>query len=554
MAIAELSELPELTELARQRSSVGHVTSPALSFELEQNAASESAGRVRVAVHDASRIEWSLSVPLPTDVPLVYALRVEIQIPTNTFVRHTPWDQMQAFTRLDGPALAPDGDAVSIDQLRRGGLAMASQLARASEGFNRHCRLAGSLFATAPHSELEAALTIWIEAATRISEEARERLTRSPPRAEATELQRERRLVDEYISVRFLEALAGAERGLQGLVRSKSPLAHRIVVVVALVEARLAEVLEAELEYREQRGFGNADPSSPDALERYLERSSRLKKHFQEVLFLDPETFHVAERAYHWIAGFVAIVASTWAFAWQMALANQVSSAQTFSTGLLTLALMAGIVYAAKDRIKEVGRNWMTTRVQRVWGAQRITRYRAPARRLPGRDIVVVARESFDQGVANLPDPLNPESGATVPFTILSYEHKGSVIPHPQLVASGVQRVKHVFRYDLSPMFGRLDDAMKPVPVLDTTNAMRRVRFIDAPRCYRVPIRVRVECAGHTYEEQSTLILHKRGLERLDRDDRDLDPRELGSSDSVGDSDIERPSAPSLVEIGIEPG
>jgi hypothetical protein len=426
---------------------------------------------------------------------------------------------------------------VSIDQLRRGALAMASQLARASNGFARHCRLAGSLFATAAHSELEEALLIWIEAAVRISQEARERLINplSEDVVEPAELRRERHLVDEYISVRLLEALAGAGRGLSGLMESRSANTLRIKSAIVSVENRLAEVLSEELAYREERGFHNADQSSPQALERYLERSSRLKKHFQEVLFLDPETFHVAERAYHWIAGFVAVVASTWAFAWQIALlnqANQASSAQTFSTGLITLALIAGVVYATRDRIKEIGRNWMTRRVHRVWGAQRITRYRAPSRRLPGRDIVVTARESFDQGVANLPDPLNAESGATVPVTILSYEHKGSVLPHPQLVASGVRRVKHVFRYDLSPMFGRLDDAMKPVPVLDDVS--RKVRFIDAPRCYRVPIRVRVECDGHTYEEQSTLVLHKRGLERLDREE-------------------DKPSNPSLAEIGLEP-
>ncbi len=501
-------------------------------------AASEAAGRVRVAVHDASRIEWSLSVPLPKDAPLDYSLRVEIQIPSNTFVRHAPWDQMQAFTRLDGPAVSPHGEAVSIDELRRGALAMASQLARASDGFARHCRLAGSLFATAAHSELEDALTVWIEAAVRVSLDARERLTRSPGAIEeAPELQRERLLVDEYISVRFLDALAGAERGLSGLAESKSPHIASILPVLAVVERRLADVLSAELAYREQRGFGNADPSSPNALERYLERASLLKKHFQEVLFLDPETYHVAERANHWIAGFVAVVASTWAFAWQIALTNQASSAQTFSTGLLTLALIAGVVYAAKDRIKEIGRTWMTTRVHRVWGAQRITRYRAPARRLPRRDVLVTARESFDQGVASLPDPLNPSSGATVPVTVLSYEHKGRVSPHAELLASGVRRVKHVFRYDLSPMFGRLDNALKPVPVLDTSSAVAKVRFIDAPRCYRVPIRVRVECGGHKFEESATLVLHKRGLERLDRID-----------------DSERDLQASLVEIGIEPG
>lgn len=493
--------------------------------------AGERAGRVRVGVHDASRLEWSLSVPLPTDEPLDYTLRVEIQIPQNTFVRHTPWDQMQAFTRLDGPAIAhASGDIVSIDQLRRGALAMAHQLARASDGFARHCRLAGSLFATAAHSELEEALTIWIEAAVRISQEARQKLTHDLD-GEGAELARERDLVDEYISIRLLDALAGAERGLAGLASSKSPHAARVAPVIAAVESRLGAALAEELAYREERGFGNADPTSPEALEAYLDRSSRLKKHFQEVLFLDPETFQVAERAYHWIAGFFALVASTWAFAWQIALLNRANGAGAAETaGIITLALIAGLVYAAKDRIKEIGRNWMTTRVHRVWGAQRITRYRAPARRLPGRDAIVTARESFNQGVANLPDPLNPESGATTPVTVLAYEHRGNVVPHAQLLASGVRRVKHVFRYDLSPMFGRLDDAMKPVPVLDEA---KKVRFIDAPRCYRVPIKVMVECGKEKYEESSTLVLHKRGLERLDR---------------------EKESNPSLAEIGIEPG
>ena len=61
---------------------------------------------VRVGVHDASRVEWSVSVPLPEDRPFKYTIRVELRIPNNTFVQHTPWGQMQSFTRLDGPATA----------------------------------------------------------------------------------------------------------------------------------------------------------------------------------------------------------------------------------------------------------------------------------------------------------------------------------------------------------------------------------------------------------------------------------------------------------------
>src|SRR6185295_10225338 len=163
--------------------------------------------------------------------------------------------------------------------------------------------------------------------------------------------------------VRLLEMLAGAERAMSGIADSKSVHAKRLEPVLAAVESRLAEVLAAELVYRESRDFAVADPSSAEALERYLDRASRLKKHFQEVLFLDPESFQVAERAYHWIAAFFAVIASTWAFAWQIALMNQANAATTVSSGVITLAVLAGVGYAAKDRIKEIGRNWMTRRV-----------------------------------------------------------------------------------------------------------------------------------------------------------------------------------------------
>ena len=227
-----------------------------------------------------------------------------------------------------------------------------------------------------------------------------------------------------------------------------------------------------------------------------------------------------------------AVVASTWAFAWQIALMNRAGAATTVSSAVITLALVAGLVYAAKDRIKEVGRNWMTRKMHRVWGAERVTRYRAPARRLPARDIVVTARESFEQSETCLPDPLNPEAGATQNVTVLTYAHRGSVVQQPKLAEAGVQRVKHVFRYDLSPIFARLDDATKPVPVLD--EGSKKVRFIDAPRCYRLPIKFEVTCgSAPRYVEHATLMLHKRGLERLER---------------------QKDSNPSLAEIGIDPG
>jgi hypothetical protein len=208
------------------------------------------------------------------------------------------------------------------------------------------------------------------------------------------------------------------------------------------------------------------------------------------------------------------VVASTWAFVWQIALMDhKPTQASAFSSGVLALALVVGVVYAVKDRIKEIGRAWISGNVHRFY-AQRVARWRAPARRLPRRDVVVRARESFDQRVVRRPDPLNPDGGATMPATEVRFVHKGTVHAKPELLASGVRRVKHIFRYDLSPLFARLDDPVKQVPVFD--GATRRMAFTAAPRCYRVAVRLRVRSAAGEHREEATLVLHKRGLERLE--------------------------------------
>jgi hypothetical protein len=300
------------------------------------------------------------------------------------------------------------------------------------------------------------------------------------------------------------------------LAESKSPHVAAMSAAIADCEAKVGHVLAEELTRRAARGWICADAESPEALEGYLDRSSRLKKHFQEVLFLEPETFHVAERIHHWVAAFVALVASTWAFAWQIFLSNRAqTTGSRVGSGLVLVAVMAGVVYATKDRIKEMGRTWISGNVHRFY-AQRVARYRAPVRRLKGRDVIVAARESCDQSVLSHPDPLNPESGACMPVTMIRYEHRGQVFPRQELARQGVRRIKHVFRYDLSPLFARLDDAVKPVPVLDA--GTQRVRFAQAPRCYRVPVRVRVKCGGAWRSEKATLVLTKRGLERLERE------------------------------------
>src|SRR5450755_501637 len=104
-------------------------------------AESVSAVDVRLDVHDASRIEWSVTVPISRrGRRSYYSIELELEIPANVFARHSPWDQLQSWTRLDGPAETVEpGEHVTIDTLRRATISFAHKLARAGEGFARHC-------------------------------------------------------------------------------------------------------------------------------------------------------------------------------------------------------------------------------------------------------------------------------------------------------------------------------------------------------------------------------------------------------------------------------
>ncbi len=178
------------------------------------------------------------------------------------------------------------------------------------------------------------------------------------------------------------------------------------------------------------------------------------------------------------------------------------------------LFLVAGLVYVAKDRIKELGRTWIAGNVHRYY-AQRVTRYRAPPQMLPRRDVVVTARESLDTTVTSRPDPLNPEVGTAAAFGVVRFVHKGRLGAHPEVWESGARHVKHVFRFDVSPILPRLHDAVKMLAVVDAET--HGVHFKKAPRHYRVPLRLRLVSDAGTHEEIATLVLSKSGLLRLER-------------------------------------
>ncbi len=458
---------------------------------------------VRAGVHDASRVEWIVSLPLAA-TEQEFTTEVVIEIPSNLFAKHAPWDQLQELARLDGREEGAAFDTTTVDGLRRSAVTLASQLTRAGDALVRHCRLISKhIGKPAEDSSVVLGSLKWLQTAVLLVDRTRTRLSLGAADARI-EIVKERALVDEYLSVRLLEVLSGAERELEAL--GESPLANEL-------EEACACALERELEFRASRGFIEASGDSPRQLERYLDRSSKLKKHFQEVLFLTAERYAVSQRLHHVAAALAGIVAAMGAFVMQIVLLKQATASTTAVTGgFVLLTVVAGVSYAVRDRAKDVGLHWMTGRMHRLY-AQRVVRWRLP-RMETGPSVVIHARESIDEELRNDPDPLNPESGAKTSSTHLRFKQRATVESSGSLVETGITRVRQVFRYDMSPIFSRLDDATKPVPVLDVR--AHRVRTAHAPRCYRFPMTVTVTSRSGVIEERGTLVVDKRGLDRFE--------------------------------------
>jgi hypothetical protein len=470
--------------------------------------------KIAVEVHDGSRFEWSVNLPIACRDTQSYAIEVDFDLPAHLYVPHDPWEHFQCFGRF-GEAIESGAGAETIDALRRETLGIVSKLSRVHDHAVRGLRARGSLVTTGDTPLDGEEVDRLVEKGTRLVAEARRELSRSRS-SESVAICTERRLVDEYISVRYLEFLSGIRRSIQACVAGEDER-PRATSGALPSEACVRRHLVLELKHRAVMGYVSTQ-ADPQTVERFVERSSHLKKHFQEVLFLEHKTYHVAERIHHIVAAFVAVLASTWAFVWQIALADRAmsSSGGRIGSGVIMIGAVFGLVYAAKDRIKEVGRHWINGRVHRLY-AQRVSRFLLPEKLralVLSKSAIVTVRESFGKIDLTELDPLNPESGARQKIVRMTYQHRGRLDVNfdPRFEKGRPRGLKFVFRQDLSPIFPRLDDANREVPMLLGDD----VCFVEAPRAYRLGVCVKVTRGPllEPIERRGHLIMHKRGLVR----------------------------------------
>ena len=469
---------------------------------------------VEVGIHDASQFEWRVGLPIPRRGRLKYSVDAEFELPSSAVTSRSPWDQLQGFSRLEGPPTpaGPDGAVVSAESIGRQVLGLQQMLRRAREGVLRHCRLISDSEDKVKSGNTAQFLTSWLAAARKTFQSARQELSgwRS---GELPEIARERALADEWISVKWLDFLADARSRVDTTLRPRAAENAAIAGLLTLMDEELAKELEAEIAYRKAKGHQIADASSPASLENYVERGGWLKKHFESRLVLDREAMPIDDQLRTWFTSFAAILAGASAFALQFLILHH-SSVVRIGWGLLGIAFLMGAAYAMRERIKELARSWITGRVYRFY-AQRVVRCRTQAADRADPEVAIEAREWCNETTCSRPDPVSPESGASRRATLVSHLHRGVVKSSPQLAASGALRIRQIFRYDLSPLFPRLQDPVKRIPVFDPQTS--RSHFVDAPRRYQVPVRVVVHCGELSREAFIALVVDKQGIVRTEK-------------------------------------
>jgi len=471
--------------------------------------------RLWLGVHDLSRIEWTAAVQIPgKGGDRKYDVQLAVEIPATLFPSHSVWEHLQIFTRLQSPA--EEGpleiDREDLEELRRDTLGVTHRLKRLGQRFERICVAAAAQLREVPDPQLADTLTNLVTQAVELIAEMRAAL--AVGESARQEVRRECALADEFLSHALIDFFAGCEHVVdETLFGDQSMLKASDTPWGEALRCLVAEGLSEELVYRRGRGYITPHADGHAELAAFLERASRLKKHFQDVLYLDVQAYFVDTRVRNYTAVVGACLA---AFMWLSFTLLPLKPNARAGIGLGTFAVLSAIAYAIKDRIKELSRGWITGRIMRLYGQRQVT-LRLPRRLEAAQPVLLETRETFD--VDSEPfaaNDLRDLHGIGAPKRVvqLKFRMRATLHPAPALERAHIYSIKHIFRYDLSPIFARLDNAVKQVPVLD---AQRRVRFADAPREYRFPARiVFTPIGGETIEHHAYLIVSKRGIERIE--------------------------------------
>jgi hypothetical protein len=285
--------------------------------------------------------------------------------------------------------------------------------------------------------------------------------------------------------------------------------------------ARLHGVLgrhaSAECAYRLDQGFLNLDSSSLRRSEYFAYRKALLKKAIHQALYVGTQKLKTDKYVRNATGMVAASLAATWAVAAQLPLRQQGLST---STQLLIFGLPV-IAYVAKDRIKELTREWLTGKLQDfdqdvALSAEALDS--AGLAEVKGRlreRMKFTSASAVPQDVASLRASVRTVAGTDVQTeAVLSYRRR---LTFERIRARPGQRygIRQIIRFNLRHFLTRLDEPEQNAPHFSPGEGL----FVRAmvPKVYHLNLICRTSSPGQTPQLMRwRLVLNKDGLSRVE--------------------------------------
>ncbi|MNS57833.1 hypothetical protein D3C72_907320 [compost metagenome] len=320
------------------------------------------------------------------------------------------------------------------------------------------------------------------------------------------------RQVDEFLTYRYDETLSGLHYQLSAIWEAPERL-ERII-------ERLRAVAEAEGRHRKAQGFVQLAPSDEEALALYTYRQSALKKLVEQVLYLDVKTVQETVRWRNLAAMFGAGAAAFFA-----GTGDRTIVFPLFVKNFWLAVAIFAILYVIKDRMKEIGREYIWTRVSRYFPDNKLIvhdpvkdlnigscteRVRYADKGKISKDVLSV--RNFNHSI-----DLDEEREETV----IVYQNDVTLNAR-EILASHQRRqdIKHILRFSVEDLFARMDNPTARVQFYDA--ASRLFCRLRAPKVYHLNVVFRFtrwddkNQKGEPTYQRIRVVLDKNGIHRID--------------------------------------
>jgi hypothetical protein len=340
---------------------------------------------------------------------------------------------------------------------------------------------------------------------------------------------REMRLVDEYCTYRIRDGITRLIKAL-ALLQKKGQIAR-----LGNLEKKLSAHARFDHWYSVKMGYGWITRASDDlTVERYVFRRVLLKRRVWQVLYLDVRTRPLFAFQQQLGAMVAAGVAAFWAVGTEilirMKAANQPNSPfSSLGTGTLVIVTAFIMAYVLKDRIKELGRSYFSSRLMRSVpdNSERIL-YRNSGRKL--WSIGSLAEYTRFVSLDRLPDQVKKLHRRFDPEGLDSEDDSSKAIHYRKVIDLNVniarshvyplRAVHDILRLNIEAFLSKLDDPLHGTEMLDTEGRLIEMKM---PKVYHLGLVLKysqsrgAENTETVTYESIRLIINKRGLFRIER-------------------------------------